>query len=556
MDFAVALLLPIGIVFVFCCLFIMIGGIVSRDIFNEKGTSYRFSLCFFVGLICFLAVLRTVALIIRSYRFAFWLVLLAYIGWVAVNMIRKYRVSDVRMILVHYRKLIVSWLLLWFAHIFYQLIIWFANLEQTVLTPSTSVGSQHSIRYTNIAAYFTDYDYIPILNQSYGQSLLGSFGTFFGIDNINFFMSVWLAAGKTFMVLFLFGLFYKYFNRLLSILLTVVVFCGSVSLSAYPIKVLDTGSPFFYSGYTDSIVGACSFYIFLVFMFHILSDKEKLTVKHYAFTFCMMLYWCMSAPQNIVVIGGIGFFILLYLLWKKEFQLVTPTLCIAGAVLVGAGVGILEGGMLTPSSLIEDVNIEGIMTVAIKTGSVKISLVPSMPYFIDSDILQKWSYEIPYMENTLQYAVEGLNKGDIGICLYHLGILCWDSVRIIFWPLMGTLGMMWEVYKRRERQIIYWSFAGVIALGIGWIIAFVFSYCELKRELTRFMMPCYFLCMIFMAVLLGKLYERDKICRCICICSMFMILCGQIPYRLIENIEVLQTDQIAPLLKQMITFVN
>ena len=556
MGFVISLPAPIGIVFVFSCLFVLIGLIISKDIFVEKDNYYQFGLFFFVGLSCFLAILRTAALIIRSYRISFWLVLLIFIGWIGMYMIRKYRINDVVLIGAQYRKQILSWLALWFINIFYQLIIWFTNLDQTVLEPSTSVGSQHSIRYVNIARYFTDNDYIPILNQSYGQSLLGSFGILLGIDNINFLMSVWLAAGKTFMLVFLFGVFHKFYHKILSILLTIVVFCGNVSLSAYPIKVLDTGSPFFYSGYMDSIAGACSFYIFSAFMFRILLGKEKLTVKHYAFTFCMMLYWCMSAPQNLVITGGIGFVILLYLLVKKEFQLVIPVLCVAGAVFAGGLVGILEGGMLTPSPLIEDVNIDGIMTVAIKTGSISISLVPSMPYFIDSNILWKWSYEIPYMENVLQYAVEGLNSGDIGICLYHLGILFWDSVRIIFWPLIGTLGMVWAVYKRRERQTIYWALAGAVALGSGWMIAFCFSYCELKRELTRFMMPCYFLCMVFTAILLGKLYQRDKVCKYISIFSMFVILCGQLPYRLIENIEVLQIDRITSLMKQMITFIS
>ena len=556
MGFMIDLLAPIGSVFVFSCLFVLIGSMISKDIFDENGKYYQLGLFFFVGLSCFLAILRTAALIIRSYHISFWLVLLIFIGWIGVDMLHKYRMGGAKLIPVQYRKPILSWLLLWFANIFYQLIIWFTDLEQTVLEPSTSVGSQHSIRYVNIARYFTDHDYIPILNQSYGQSLLGSFGILLGIDNVNFLMSVWLAAGKTFMMLFLFGVFNKFCHKAVSILLTCVVFCGNVSLSAYPIKVLDTGSPFFYSGYMDSIAGACSFYIFLVFMFRILRGKEKLTLKYYAFTFCIMLYWCMSAPQNLIITGGIGFVVLVYLLLKKDFPLVIPVLCIAGAVLGGSLVGILEGGMLTPSMLIENVDIDGIMTVAIKTGSVSISLVPSMPYFIDSNILWKWSYEIPYMENILQYAVEGLNSGDIGICLYHLGILCWDSVRIIFWPLIGTFGVAWAVYDRKEQQTIYWALAGVAALGIGWVIAFCFSYCELKRELTRFMMPSYFLCMIFTAILLGKFYQRDKVCRCISIFSMVVILCGQLPYRLVENIKVLQTDRITALMKEMITFIN
>ena len=69
-------------------------------------------------------------------------------------------------------------------------------------------------------------------------------------------------------------------------------------------------------------------------------------------------------------------------------------------------------------------------------------------------------------------------------------------------------------------------------------------------------MPCYFLCMVFTAILLGKLYQRDKVCKYISIFSMFVILCGQLPYRLIENIEVLQIDRITSLMKQMITFIS
>lgn len=160
------------------------------------------------------------------------------------------------------------------------------------------------------------------------------------------------------------------------------------------------------------------------------------------------------------------------------------------------------------------------------------------------------------MADILQYAVRGLNSGEIGICLYHLEILWWDSIRIVFWPLMGILGMIYVVYVERKRQVMYWSLAGSITLGIGWILAFCLSYHEFKRELTRFMMPGYFLGMILIAFLIGRMFTKDKIARCVSVASMFIILCGQIPYRLIDMVEILQTDRIVPLIRQMIVYIH
>ena len=363
MEYIFSFLIPMISVFALSCMFMVTGSGIARGILNEENICYRLAQDFFIGMICFLVAVRTVALLSRSYKFAGYLVLACFAVWTVSNILRRNKEQDIRTLFSRYRSLIFSGLILWIANIFYQLILWFVDLEQTVLSPSTNVGSQHSIRYANIAKYIVEHDHIPVFNQSYGQSLLGSVGMLMGIDNVDFYMSVWLAASKTFMILFIFGLLTKYFNRMLSVLLTVVILCGNVSLSPFPVKVLDTGSPFFFSGYTDSVVGVCSFYIFLVFIFQVLSKHDGLTTKHIAFTFCMILYWCMSAPQNVVVIGGIGLVVILLLFWKKEMRLAIPALCIAGAVLGSILIGIFEGGMLTPSSMAEKVSIDGLMTL-------------------------------------------------------------------------------------------------------------------------------------------------------------------------------------------------
>ncbi len=513
----------------------------------------RLSGGFFTGAAIYLALLRTTTLVFRSFRISFWITffLCVFFNVAERQTIRK-AVGN-----LHCRLIGVG-ALVWILNILHQALIWMLDVEEGVHLAS-DFGSYNTMRYTNLVWYFMSTDSVPIINQSYGQSLLASICCMFGLDYSVFSMSLWLSMSKAMMLFFLYGIMRKFFSHGLSMALTALVFIGNVSLSPYPVMNVDTGSPFAYSGYTDSVIGVCVFVIYLLYLYHVLEDSCRLDGWHLFFSVCIMAYCCMSAPQNIILTVGCGFVLLVCLLWKKEFKLVKRSLAVFVMMMAGLALGVSEGGMLTPSQIIQDIDLAGTMTV-IKEGEkgASFTLVPMMTYHIglNSTVLRGWSHGISYMSDMLQYAVKGWQSGDYGIFLYHLSLLLWDGVRVIFWAMLGMLGVCIRAYLKKDGRIGFFAASGTATLLFGFIITFFFSYSGRKMELVRFMLPGYFLGMIFMAVILGKLWRKQKILRYLSALSMFAILVGQVPYRLVDIARTIQEYDVVRCFCRMVVFEN
>lgn len=191
--------------------------------------------------------------------------------------------------------------------------------------------------------------------------------------------------------------------------------------------------------------------------------------------------------------------------------------------------------MLTPSVFAEDVSIEGVMSVAGPEESMQsegIAIVPVMNYQFSKAPGDLWGLAqgTPFIKETLDCAVDALHNGEWYVLLYALTALWWDSVHIIFWSLLGVLGVAVAAYYQKDnRETAYWAIAGLGTLAVGYPIAFFISLNAYKWALSRFAMPFYFLGMLFLAVILGRAWtSQKKLYRWISGVCVFVILIGQV----------------------------
>lgn len=542
------------IVLLFAILFCFIGKVVLGQVeLDNDNDCYILAGSYFIGMAVYLSVLRTLALFIPSFKIAFWALLIVGIVFFVLRNYRRHIAWIVKR-----KRLAISAGVLWVVSTFHALLYRICVLGENphVLTSIGTIGSQ---RYAGIAAYIVKQDYVPVLNQSYGQSLLASFSNMLGRDNLCFALVLWLSLSGAFLCLFLYGVFRRYFSAGLSVLLVCVVDIGSVSLTLAPIRVVDSDYPLFFSGYTDSVVGVATFMIFLEMMVRILTKESKLRFSHYHVTACFVVYWAMSAPHNICILLGAGFLLLVFLLVRRERFNVKNGIKLACVVMAACIIGILEGGMLTPSGLVDEVSVDGVMTVAEgadeNLSSQGIVFVPVMNYQLmkSKDVL--WKLGWGYMESILDYAVDALHQGSWYVLVHCLTSLWWDSVRIIFWPLLGVLGMGLIACQKKDREISYWAVLGFSVLAVGYPVAFLISLNGYKWALSRFAMPFYFLGMMFLAAILGRAWRSEKkLYRLISIFSVFVILVGQAGDKLFLYYNNAVNNDMWPAMRDMMLF--
>ncbi len=529
MDSVLSVIGSVLIVTLFACLFCAIG----KEILDKTGETaahrcFTFAASYFTGMAVYLSALRTLTLAI-PYKIAFWVLLVVAVLYAVLKRRRVYlkRITENAV-------LIAVMAGIWIAHTFHALLYRLTDVSRE-LTPYDGIGTIGSLRYAGIADYFIGRNRIPVLNQSYGQSLLASFSGLLGSRNLCFALTLWLALSGAFLCLLLYGVFRKYFSVWLSTSLTCVVHMGSVSLTFAPIRVVDSDYPLISSGYTDSVVGVATLFIYLWLLVQLLRDNRKVGFPHCLLTVCFVLYWAMSAPHNICILLGTGAFLILFLLFGKDYISAGKGVKLGGVILAACLLGIFEGGMLTPSGLAEEIPVEGVMTVAgvdEEKPSEGIAIVPVMNYQLSREpgVLWGLAQNTPYMKETLDCAVRAFQNSEWYVLLYCLTALWWDSVRIIFWPLLGVLGIMMASYWHKEsKETGYWAVMGFSSLAIGYPIAFFISLNAYKWALSRFAMPFYFLGMLFLAVILGRGWKSGKgLYRLASLCSVFFILSGQV----------------------------
>ncbi len=383
---------------------------------------------------------------------------------------------------------------------------WVNPLEgDSVNNPNQIIGSLHSGKYANIGSYILKTGDIPVINQNFGQSLLTSTVMILGFNSPLFILSVWLSFSLFFLLTLVYGFFKKLnFNKNFLIYAVIVVIFGGVSLSLSYVLVLDSGSPLLLNGYSDSINSFTSFLAFIFILGRDIFMKKRILINECLIFFLMFFSWGIYAPQNSII----GFFMLCVLVIYSYFR----KGCYGNYsyVLLVVGFGILIslffGGMLSPIFLIEDVNIPGLMKVS-KENSSFISPGPVLPYI--APVLKGTNHSIWLYEDNKIIFEKGLNlnHGKIQGLIFLIERMFWDSLRVLFFPILGFVLMFFCLRKlnrfRESKNLKFYYFflySSLVCFLIGFIFSYFFIIGGRKFELSRFMIPGYYLGMICLVI--------------------------------------------------------
>ena len=189
--------------------------------------------------------------------------------------------------------------------VLFILILIFWLRESDLGDPFAMIGSLHSVRYVNLAQFILDNNYIPVIGQNTGQSTLAYVVLAMGAKSGYIALTTFLVSSIMFLSMIIYSLFNIYLkNKTFSIIATFIFFTANTALSTSHILIIDSGSPFFLNGYTDTLVG-----IFIILMLTIIYNKfsqlEKLNLSHSTLILFLLVGTFYVAPQNILLIIGV-----------------------------------------------------------------------------------------------------------------------------------------------------------------------------------------------------------------------------------------------------------
>jgi hypothetical protein len=393
----------------------------------------------------------------------------------------------------------------------------------------TSLGSLNAGRYANIAAFISELNYIPVLNQNYGQSMLAAIPLILGFNSPFLALNFWLSLSVIFMCLVFNGFFIMLgLNNLMSLAGSILLMIGNTALSLYAIIVVDSGNPLFLSGYTDAIFSVGSFFGFLMLLKNFYDDQIKSALHFSIVVSILCISWSFSAPQNIVLSSILFSIISVIMLVKKRLSRKCKLLYASMLIFVLAG--LTQGGLLTPEQMCDNVEIPGV------TGAVNnnrrgpsIHAMFEFPYF---HLYQgKWVYGMFYEKREIYQAIEedkkSVNK-PVEYSLYDMYYALWyeiendffNSLRITFFPLFGLV-LPWFISGFRKvsldddlSNIKKLWFASLVIFLLGYFIVFLGDFNGYKWELSRFMLLGYAISPIcFLAgmnIILKKISKRNS----------------------------------------------
>tara|TARA_B100001059_G_C17838465_1_gene590076 strand:+ start:8210 stop:9925 length:1716 start_codon:yes stop_codon:yes gene_type:complete len=489
---------------------------------NKLSNQLFVSLSYFTGAILFLFVFRLSSFIISnayiSIAFAFFTILMLSLIILTsknINFLKIFFFQSLSNQFFYFALLIsVSICLLFY---------W---TDPSLLTDNVLalLGSLHSPRYVNIANYIVDANIIPVINQNYGQSLLTASTLFLGLNAPYFTLFLWLAQSIFFLIFITFGLFkWLGLDFKSSSLGTIIVLLGNTTFSLSRILVIDSGSPFFLNGYTDSVLSIGTFIAFFLWFYN--AYIEKYNINRIPSLFLLIIFgitWNIFAPQNIIFsIGILAFFTLKILIFdsrRKSFIMLSTIVFLLASLF-----GTFMGGMLTPTKLTESVEIEGLMQVK-KNEKLEIGIVPQLPYFFSNGT--GWSRAEPYLyerdkKYRDQYNSNSQSTLDKTILFFKMWIIfetnIWIAFRIMIIPFIGVLGLWMLIFYKSKwdppkfKKYKMFVLVNTLIIIPGFIIPFLFTLSGYKWELTRFLIPGIYMAMMSFVIFLKYFHFTKNI---------------------------------------------
>jgi hypothetical protein len=260
--------------------------------------------------------------------------------------------------------------------------------------------------------------------------------------------------------------------------LTLFYFFASWSLSKSHIFLIDSGSPFFITGYSDTLVSVGSFLIFYMIAISRLEYLNKSVLL-----FVISFGWAWFAPQNILF--GLVMLSLIFVsrFLKDGMQNAVKFEC---QPLVASFIAIVFasvfGGMLSTSSHRTISDIPGILEASQGVGPV---IKTSFDYLVfhSSEPGFRFSY------NSINLQVEA-----------------WKIIQFLFVPLLGVV--VYFFFKKQSKMFKY-EF-GIYAFVATLLFCLLISFGENKWAVSRFMLPGFIISLAALAQILENKLRQTK----------------------------------------------
>ena len=427
----------------------------------------------------------------------------------------------------HKKEIIIIFLVFPFLIISY-------NLPPNNLSLWESFGTPLGIRYANISIFINQTNTIPSVSQNSGQSILAAIPLFFGLQSTALFnLYLWLISTMSALAAMIFGFFrYLQISALKSYLGLFFVMFANASLSLIHTHVIDSHSPLFANGYSHDIFSAGSFFSMLLLIRWIFLSKIRSLSTVLIIFSSLIVSWCLTAPQNIIIGFPLVFFLGILCLKNKKLSKKILVCWTMGSIFC-LGIGLTQGGFLSPLMLHDKVQIPGLTKSPIN----KLYLLNPGINYSNVFINQGLQYPDPYRfhkninlykkflmkNNNENYSLklDGESYQAFLKLLVITEVEFWLGIRIMFFPILGIIFLIfclssfalefkWYSVSKNELSVLkYFSFTISFSFLVGFMIVFLLYINGMKWPLSRFFLPGYNLAIISLFIALKLFIDKS-----------------------------------------------
>ena len=390
----------------------------------------------------------------------------------------KISLKNVALFIIFYILLFVLLAIFWIQH-------------SDTDNPFAMIGSLHSVRYVEVANFIIVNNYIPIIGQNIGQSIIAYVVLALGAKSGYIALTTFLVSSLIFLIFIVYDLFNQYLkDKKFSLVATFIFFSGNTALTTSSILIIDSGSPFFLIGYTDTFVGMSIMFILLVF-YNYISKLVKIGLKQYSMLFFLFAGMFSVAPQNIILILSMLTMLLLVTLIFQSFSIRHKKVLVL-SLLFSLITGVPQGGMLTPSVLHDRIEIQGMMKVQQDNISA-IKVHPGLMHIVK----QVDSFNSNVHFDRLEKILDAKDKKNYRLAFFYVEESLVASLRMVFFPFIGFVILFLMINKIRNKftskeiliNLDLLKIVGSTLFFIGFFVAFSFMVYGYKWELARFIIP-------------------------------------------------------------------
>lgn len=352
--------------------------------------------------------------------------------------------------------------------------------RQGFIDAYSTIGSGHSPRYANIAIQLIDTDRIPVLGMNYAQSLLSALPSYVLPFAPLLYLSLWLGFSLIALAVLTFQLLrWLGAGRTVAALGTAFVLCSNSALSSVHYLIIDSGSPFYVNGYSDTLhsIGIL-FSASLILMSLWRRRSGKAHLEESVAVFSLFFSSLALGPQSLVVLLALGG--ALFLTSIRKFGLRSPENLrfarLLPTVLLALGIGRMFGGALTPVELHDKVDIPGVERISREHYNLYFS--PGIPYLLGN--YRGWTQAT----NDAPFFTDQTSVGKKAFILWRKLL---DTFQVLFFPLLGFFLIARGKDARPNFRELH--FLTSIALFCGFALVWPFFIYGSKWLMTRFLIP-------------------------------------------------------------------